>query len=230
MLRLAPGLPDSARRELFLAIETAAGARGLSIEGGGAATGRFTVTRDGGQAVDADREALAALITKPEVERRLLHRVRNKAKLYGQDVDADGRPVPVSPDGTVGEGKIHVESVVAMYEHHIIPLTKEVEVKKQRNKSGSSCTFSKLLVINDSIQDTNRTRLVRKARPVESFFNFFNPPVPPPAEIDEDEADEEELAELDNRLALDYQVGDDFKDRVSISASRHLRQGFELLF
>lgn len=28
--------------------------------------------------------------------------------------------------------------------------------------------------------------------------------------------DEEELGELDNRLALDYQIGDDFKDRVSI--------------
>lgn len=63
--------------------------------------------------------------------------------------------------------------------------------------------------------DTNRTRLVRKARPVESFFNFFNPPVPPPTDVEEGEIDEEELAELDNRLALDYQVGDDFKDRVS---------------
>lgn len=81
-----------------------------------------------------DREALAALITKPEVERRLLQRVRNKARLYGQEVDADGRPVPLGDEGegaglSMGMGKIDVESVVALYEHHIIPLTKEVEVR-----------------------------------------------------------------------------------------------------
>ena len=62
---------------------------------------------------------------------------------------------------------------------------------------------------------------MRKARPVESFFNFFSPPVPPPSDVENDEIDEEELAELDNSLALDYQIGDDFKDRVRISASCH---------
>ncbi|KAG9311196.1 NAP-domain-containing protein [Chiua virens] len=40
-------------------------------------------------------------------------------------------------------------------------LTKEFEIKKQRNKN------------------TNRTRLVRKAKPTDSFFNFFSPPIPP---------------------------------------------------
>ncbi|KAI5116844.1 hypothetical protein M0805_006076 [Coniferiporia weirii] len=76
-------------------------------------------------------------------------------------------------------------------------LTKEVEVKKQRNKN------------------TNRTRLVRKARPVDSFFNFFNPPEPPsPEAVEAEEIDEEELEELESRLALDYQIGEDFKDRI----------------
>lgn len=78
-----------------------------------------------------DRERLAGLITKPEVERRLLQRVRNKARLYGQEVDADGKPI-VTPTELGGEegkiGKIDVEGVVELYEHYIIPLTKEVEV------------------------------------------------------------------------------------------------------
>ncbi|KAH8104923.1 chorismate mutase [Phellopilus nigrolimitatus] len=74
--------------------------------------------------VTPDREALAALITKPEVERRLLHRVREKARLYGQDVGSEGAGAPGSELG----GKIDVEGVVELYEHYIIPLTKEVEV------------------------------------------------------------------------------------------------------
>ena len=93
-----------------------------------------------------DREKLGEMITKPEVERRLLQRVRNKARLYGQEVDADGKPVPMlgsdaslptesvpgngsgSGNGEGKIGKIDVEGVVELYEHYIIPLTKEVEV------------------------------------------------------------------------------------------------------
>ncbi len=48
--------------------------------------------------------------------------------------------------------------------------------------------------------------------PVESFFNFFNPPKPPKnGELDDEEAD---LDELDERLELDYQIGEDLKDRI----------------
>ena len=43
------------------------------------------------------------------------------------------------------------------------------------------------------LPDTNRTRLVRKARPTESFFNFFSPPVPP----NEDAIDNGDIEEID---------------------------------
>ncbi|KAL9941045.1 hypothetical protein V8E36_000533 [Tilletia maclaganii] len=73
-------------------------------------------------------------------------------------------------------------------------LTHKVETKKQRNKN------------------TNQTRTVKRTVPVESFFNFFSPPKPP-AE-DEELEDEDALEELDSRLELDYQIGEDLKDRI----------------
>jgi len=76
-------------------------------------------------------------------------------------------------------------------------LTKEFEIKKQRNKN------------------TNRTRLVRKAHPTESFFNFFSPPVAPSEEaIEEGEIAEEELDELEEKLEIDYQIGEDIKEKI----------------
>ncbi|KAK0551886.1 histone chaperone [Tilletia horrida] len=73
-------------------------------------------------------------------------------------------------------------------------LTHKVETKKQRNKN------------------TNQTRTVKRTVPVESFFNFFSPPKPP---ADEDEfEDDADLEELDSRLELDYQIGEDLKDRI----------------
>ncbi|KAJ3927992.1 MAG: nucleosome assembly protein [Lentinula lateritia] len=76
-------------------------------------------------------------------------------------------------------------------------LTKEYEIKKQRNKN------------------TNRTRLVRKARPTESFFNFFNPPVPPSDEdLESGKYDEEELEDIEDKFQLDYQIGEDLKEKI----------------
>lgn len=69
-----------------------------------------------------NRDALEALITKPEVERRLLQRLRKKATVYAQDLAPDGSP------NQDGPSKIDVDGVVELYEHYIIPLTKEVEV------------------------------------------------------------------------------------------------------
>lgn len=64
-----------------------------------------------------DTEAIGDSITKPAVEKKVLERLRLKAKTYGTD-----------PDGANGENKVDVEAVVAMYKDFVIPLTKEVEV------------------------------------------------------------------------------------------------------
>ncbi|KAF8501109.1 chorismate mutase [Russula emetica] len=72
-----------------------------------------------------DAEALAALITNPEVERRLLVRLRKKAMLYAQDFASDGEPLP----NCSSKGKIDVDCVVDLYESYIIPITKEIEVE-----------------------------------------------------------------------------------------------------
>ena len=68
--------------------------------------------------------SLDALITNPEVERRLLIRLRKKAMLYAQDFANDGEPL----NNCTSKGKIDVDCVVDLYESYIIPLTKEVEV------------------------------------------------------------------------------------------------------
>lgn len=76
-------------------------------------------------------------------------------------------------------------------------LTKAIEIKKQRNKA------------------TNRTRLIRRSHTVPSFFNFFNPPAQPtPEQIENGEVDEDLLEELDEKLELDYQIGEDLKERI----------------
>lgn len=69
-----------------------------------------------------NRTALEALITKPEVERKLLQRLRKKAAVYAQDFAPDGEP-------RGNAAKIDVDGVVDLYESYIIPLTKEVEVR-----------------------------------------------------------------------------------------------------
>lgn len=80
-----------------------------------------------------NRDALEALITKPEVERRLLQRLRKKATVYAQDLAPDGNP------NQDGPSKIDVDGVVELYEHYIIPLTKEVEVRVV-GPSGFTCS------------------------------------------------------------------------------------------
>lgn len=70
--------------------------------------------------------ALKALITKPEVEKKLLQRLRSKASLYAINFTPDGEPLNDS-----ATRKIDVDGVVELYEHYIIPLTKEVEVCRQ---------------------------------------------------------------------------------------------------
>jgi len=79
-----------------------------------------------------NRPALEELITKPEVERKLLVRLHKKASTYAQDIVADDL-LPDAANGKVNSAssKIDVDGVVDLYESYIIPLTKEVEVKFQ---------------------------------------------------------------------------------------------------
>ena len=73
--------------------------------------------------ISRDRKGLEDAITDSEVERRVLERLRAKAEAYGRD--------PWSEDG-VGNGvikqKVDVAAVVEVYQHVVIPLTKQVEV------------------------------------------------------------------------------------------------------
>lgn len=71
-------------------------------------------------------------------------------------------------------------------------LTVRMESKKQRNKN------------------TKQTRVVKRIVPTESFFNFFTPPKPP-EDFDEDEDDQEDM---EDRLELDYQLGEDIKEKL----------------
>jgi len=84
-------------------------------------------------------------------------------------------------------------------------LTKTIEIKKQRNKN------------------TNRTRLIRRTQNVPSFFDFFSPPLPMSSDpdliasgeaVNGDELTEEQLEQLEEKLEIDYQVGEDLKEKV----------------
>ncbi|KAI2641810.1 nucleosome assembly protein [Hypomontagnella submonticulosa] len=69
-------------------------------------------------------------------------------------------------------------------------LTVRVESKKQRNKN------------------TKQTRIVKKTVPTESFFNFFSPPKAPTDD------DDDAASDIEERLELDYQLGEDIKEKL----------------
>lgn len=56
--------------------------------------------------------------------------------------------------------------------------------------------------------DTKQTRVVKKTIPTPSFFDFFNPAKPPSDE--EEEVDED----IEAKLELDYQLGEDIKEKL----------------
>ncbi|KAL9134259.1 MAG: hypothetical protein Q9175_004558 [Cornicularia normoerica] len=68
---------------------------------------------------EEDQEQIDAAITNVKVEKKVLERLRLKARTYGTDPSI----------GAESEGKINVDAVVAMYEEIVIPLTKVVEVE-----------------------------------------------------------------------------------------------------
>ncbi|KAL8640958.1 MAG: hypothetical protein Q9228_002180 [Teloschistes exilis] len=79
----------------------------------------------------ADREGIDAAITNAKVEKKVLERLRLKAKTYGTDPSID----------LGAEVKINVDAVVEMYKEIVIPLTKVVEVEylMQRLEGTSWC-------------------------------------------------------------------------------------------
>lgn len=66
-----------------------------------------------------DRKGIDEAITNAAVEKKVLERLRLKAKTYGTDPMAVGE----------GMAKINVDKVVDMYREIVIPMTKEVEVE-----------------------------------------------------------------------------------------------------
>ncbi|KAJ7250824.1 chorismate mutase [Mycena haematopus] len=89
---------------------------------------------------ERNRTALEGLVTKPEVEQKLLQRLHKKAVTYAQDFAPDGEIKRDAKGNIEITGKIDVEGVVDLYESFIIPLTKELEVSAtlQRQQSHST--------------------------------------------------------------------------------------------
>lgn len=67
---------------------------------------------------NVDAAGLMAELTKPEVEKKVLARVRLKAAAYGQD--------PQNADSA--KPKVHPDTIAYMYGRWVMPLTKEVQV------------------------------------------------------------------------------------------------------
>lgn len=52
---------------------------------------------------------------------------------------------------------------------------------------------------------------MKKSVPTESFFNFFSPPKPP---TDDDDDIDDVASDIEDRLELDYQLGEDIKEKL----------------
>ena len=87
-------------------------------------------------------------------------------------------------------------------------LTVRVESKKQRNKSKPFKIEVNLCQAYIEL-DTKQTRIIRKTVPTDSFFNFFSPPLVPKENEDEDTPED-----IEERLELDYQLGEDIKEKL----------------
>lgn len=88
--------------------------------------------------------ALESLITKPAVEAALLARLEKKARWYGAELGPDGEPLAEREGEGEGAMKVRPEEVVRLYREHIIPLTKDVEVRSTPPfpRPGRSCRRS----------------------------------------------------------------------------------------
>ena len=56
---------------------------------------------------------------------------------------------------------------------------------------------------------------MRKAKPTDSFFNFFSPVhMPSEEEIEKGDLEEDELEMIEEQVEMDYQIGEDLKEKV----------------
>ncbi|KAJ1983387.1 histone chaperone [Dimargaris verticillata] len=70
-------------------------------------------------------------------------------------------------------------------------LTVALESRKQRNKA------------------TNETRVVKKSVPTDSFFLFFRN-----SDVPDESVDDEVAAELQEQVEADYEIGEEFKEKI----------------
>lgn len=87
-------------------------------------------------------------------------------------------------------------------------LTLRLESKKQRNKSEQTRVLVDHPQTDHFLLGTKQTRVVKISVPTESFFNFFSPPQPP---VDDDAS---VASDIEERLELDYQLGEDIKEKL----------------
>ncbi|EHN01399.1 Nap1p [Saccharomyces cerevisiae x Saccharomyces kudriavzevii VIN7] len=85
----------------------------------------------------------------------------------------------------------HAEGCEINWKDNAHNVTVDLEMRKQRNKT------------------TKQVRTIEKITPVESFFNFFDPP-----KIQSEDQDEDLEEDLEERLALDYSIGEQLKDKL----------------
>ena len=88
-----------------------------------------------------DEAGIMKLLTNTPVEERILQRVRQKAAIFGQDVQVAGVPVAASGAPQLSDSgafKVDPEAIVALYRDHIIPITKEVEVQYLLQRLGDA--------------------------------------------------------------------------------------------
>ncbi|CDK29447.1 unnamed protein product [Kuraishia capsulata CBS 1993] len=102
----------------------------------------------------------------------------------------------------------HAEGCAIKWKDNDHNVTVHIERRKQRNKH------------------TKQVRTIEKVVPTDSFFNFFDPPKAPKSKAeDEDSPDvegaeaedsdaEEEDDDLEERLEMDYQLGELMKDKL----------------
>nr|KAJ3418930.1 Chorismate mutase 1-like protein [Polyrhizophydium stewartii] len=84
-----------------------------------------------------DRDGIMELLTNRAVEERLLRRLKQKALVYGQEIDDAGMPVSSPTTRSAPDLRIPQDMVANMYERFVIPLTKEVEVEYLMQRLGS---------------------------------------------------------------------------------------------